>query len=291
MPALLIAVGLVVANVIAVPRFGNPDTWTEQLAVFMPFALLAMAATPAVLSGRGGLDLSIAPLANLCCVLLVVHFLPGPLGHPYLAIPLMLVIGGAIGAWNGFAVAVRRYQPVIATLCMLLVLLGVNLKIIDQPRYAPQPNWTKPLADHVGPIPGPLIMIAAPLVVWLLISRTPYYRLLFAIGGDDATAFSAGVDVTRVRVVAYALGGVFAGWAGLSLAALSQSADPNLGLSYTLIAFAAIALGGTPVGLGGRGGMIGAITGAATIYMVQNLMLGVHVESVWVQVVYGLLLI
>lgn len=291
LPAAILALVLLVANVIALPEFGNPDTWTRELAVFAPFALLAMASTPAVVSGRGGLDLSVAPLANLASVVLVVHLLPGSLGRPAIAIPIMVGIGAAIGAANGLFVTVLRYQPVIATLSMLLVISGVNLKIIDTPRFSPPGNWTAQLADHVGPIPGPVIMLAAPVLVWLLLQRLPFYRLLFAIGGDDAAAFSAGVNVTAVRVAAYTLGGAFAGWAGLSLAALAQSADPALGLSYALIALAAVALGGTPVGLGGRGGIVGAIAGAAVIYLVQSLMLGIHVDSLWVQVVYGFLLV
>ena len=64
-------------------------------------------------------------------------------------------------------------------------------------------------------------------------------------GGDDRAAFSAGINVTLVRVIAYTIGGLFAGVAGMSLTALVQSADPTLGPQYTLVAIAAVALGGT----------------------------------------------
>lgn len=291
MPAALIAGALLVANVVALPRFGNPSTWIGTLAIFAPFALVAMASTPSVLSGLGALDLSIAPLAALVNLVLVLHMLGGTLGSPWIAIPLCLLIGTAVGVFNGFAVAVLRYPPVIATLCTFLVILGASLKLTSQPQTAPSGNWTTHLANKVGPIPGPVIPIAAVLLVWLGIQRLPYYRLLLAVGGEDATAFSAGVNVTAVRVVAYGLGGLFAGVAGIALTAVIQSADPNLGAAYTLIGLAAVALGGTPIGLGGRGGLLGSLCGAAILYLAQNLLAEVNVASTWNQVVYGLLLL
>jgi len=290
-PAAVLAAALLIANVVALPRFGNPDTWIGTLAIFAPFALVALASTPPVLSGTGGLDLSIGPLTVLVNLVLVVHLLGGSLGSPEVAIPICLALGAAVGALNGFSVAVLRYPPVIATLCTFLVILGVSLKLTSQPATAPIGNWTTQLAHKVGPLPGPAIPIAAVLLVWLGVQRLPYYGHLMAIGGDDATAFSSGVDVTAVRITAYSLGGAFAGVAGIALTAVFQSADPNIGASYALIALAAVALGGTPVGLGGRGGLLGSLCGAMILYLAQNLLGEVHVASTWNQVVYGLLLL
>jgi ribose transport system permease protein len=98
------------------------------------------------------------------------------------------------------------------------------------------------------------------------------------------------VNVTAVRVLAYAIGGLFAGVGGLAMTALLSGGDPNLGLHYALIALAAVALGGTPIGLGGRGGMIGSLLGAAVIFLLQNLLIVSHVSNVWLQVAYGAML-
>ena len=69
-----------------------------------------------------------------------------------------------------------------------------------------------------------------------------------------------------------------------------RSADSSLGLQYTLIAIAAVALGGTPVG-GGRGGLVGALVGAACIFLIQNLLSGLNISALWLDVVYGGVLI
>jgi len=134
------------------------------------------------------------------------------------------------------------------------------------------------------------LLIAVPVVVWILLQRLPYHRVLLAVGGNDATAFSSGVDVTRVRILAYTLGGAFAAVAGIAIATLLQSSDGNAGLEYVLIALAAVALGGTPIG-GGRGGLLGAIVGASAIFLVQNLLSALHVDAYWLQVAYGGMLI
>jgi ribose transport system permease protein len=287
--ALVVAAVLLVANAIALPNFVQPAGWPRTLAVFAPFAVVAIAATPAIMSGGGGIDLSVGPLANLANVVFVLLLIPAGLGNPVFSIPILLGIGILVGTLNGLLIAVLRYQPVIATLCTLFVISGVNLKLLSAPISA-QHNWTEQLTGMVGPVPGALLVLAVPVVVWLVLRRTSYHRTLLAVGGDDAAAFSAGVDVTAVRVIAYALGGAFAAVAGIALTVLIESADPNLGGQYVLIAIAAVVLGGTPL-RGGRGGILGSILGAAIIFLVQNLLASLHVSSLWLQVVYGTLLL
>jgi ribose transport system permease protein len=288
--ALLLSVVLLVANIAVLPSFGSPSNFDTNLTLFAPFALVAIAATPAILSGGGGIDMSVGLNAGLVSNVLILYLLPhGTWGSPWVSVPLVLALGAAIGLANGFSVAVLRYQPVIATLCMLFVLQGVNQKIAGAPTAAP-PSWLAHLAEGFGPIPGGLVLVLCPVLAWLAIQRAPYHRILLAVGGNDATAFSSGVNVTRVRVLAYGLGGLFAAVAGIAIAALLQSSDGNAGLEYVLIALAAVALGGTPIG-GGRGGLLGAIVGASAIFLVQNLLSALHVNAYWLQVAYGGMLI
>ena len=221
--AACLALALLIANVAAEPTFGEPGNWPALLAALAPFAIVAMASTPAILSGGGGLDISIGPIAVLANVVLIEWLLGhGGVGSAWLAIPIVILLGAAIGALNGVLVAVFRYQSVIATLCTFFVLAGVIAKIAPAPKTAPAGTWLTALGDMVGPVPGGLLLIAAPLVVWWLLSRTAFHRNLYAVGGNDATAFSAGIDVTTVRVLAYSLGGAFAAVGGVALTALVQ---------------------------------------------------------------------
>src|SRR4051794_38434250 len=241
-----LALGLLIVNVVAEPNFGKPGNWPGELATLAPFAIVAMASTPAILSGGGGLDISVGPLAVLANVVMIEWLLPhSGLDSAWIGIPLLMLIGAVIGALNGTLVSVFRYQPVIATLCTFFVLAGVVQKIAPSPRSPAAGNRTADFADKVGPLPGALILIAIPLMIWFVLSRTAFHRNLYATGGNDATAFSAGVNVTATRVIAYALGGAFASIAGIALTALVQSTQTASFAQYTLIALAAVALGGT----------------------------------------------
>jgi len=153
--AVLLAALLLIANVIADPTFGKPANWPEQLATLAPFAILAMASTPAIVSGGGGLDISVGPIAVVTNVILVAWFLPhDALGSPWLAIPLLLLIGAAIGAINGILVAVLRFEPVIATLCAFFILTGISLKIAPSPLGVENAQWLKDLAIRLARFPG-----------------------------------------------------------------------------------------------------------------------------------------
>jgi ribose transport system permease protein len=279
---------LLAVNVVADSSFGDPSNWPQELASLAPFAIVAMASTPAILSGRGGLDVSIGPLATVLSVVLVVWLLPNGITSAWLCVPILLALGTAVGAINGALVAIGRLQPVIATLCGLFVLSGLAEKIAGVPKVA-LPNWTGELAHSLGPVPGALVLMAAPVVIWTLLGRTPLLGALYGVGGDDVTCFTAGIDVARVRVFAYALGGLFAAIGAIAITALLQTANASLGLQYTLVALAAVSLGGTPLG-GGRGGLFGSFLGASSIYLLQTLLSSLHVSVTWLQVVYGAML-
>jgi ribose transport system permease protein len=111
-----------------------------------------------------------------------------------------------------------------------------------------------------------------------------------ATGSDDRAAFTASVNVAAVRLMAYTLGGVFAGVASLSLTALIGSADPNVGPPYTLLAISSVALGGVSLA-GGRGGLLGAAIGALNIFLLQSVLTFFNVSTFVLQVAYGAILV
>ncbi|HEY1777108.1 MAG TPA: ABC transporter permease [Solirubrobacteraceae bacterium] len=285
--SLVLAIGLIVANVIALPAFADPSNYAATLGELAPFALVAIASTPSILSA--GIDISVGPLMGVVGIIYVVALLPHGLGAPEIAIPLCVLIGVGVGAINGSLIAVGRYQPVIATLVMYFVLQGVGLKLAPTPVFA-APNWTADLAGSIGPIPGAIISVGVPMLLWLALRRTAYVRSLLAVGGNDAAAYSAGMRISAVRISAYALGGGFAAVAGLAITGLIGDGDPTIGAQYTLIALAAVGLGGTRLG-GGSGGLLNSLIGALCIFLIQDLLSNLHVSPFWLQVVYGAVLI
>jgi ribose transport system permease protein len=291
--ALLLSVLLLIANIVVDTSFAEPSGWALQLATFAPFALVAAASTPSIVSGGGGLDISIGPIVVFINCIFVVWLLRAGVDSIFVCIPILMAVGLFIGTVNGLLVTVCRFQPVIATLCTFFVVGGLSLKVATNSQPAPD-SFANDLADKVSifgvGVPGALFLLAAPVLIWFLLGKTSYHRSLYAIGGDDAAAYSAGVNVTRTRIVAYAIGGLFAAFAGIALTGLVETTQQGASAQYTLIALAAVALGGTPLG-GGRGGLLGSMLGAAAIFLIQSLMDGLSIPTTWLQVVYGGLLI
>jgi ribose transport system permease protein len=288
--ALVLFVILFIANIIAQPSFASPSNWAVTLAIFAPFAIAALASTPAIMSGGGGIDISIGPLMTVVNMIIVVDLLPHGLGSPFVVIPLCLVIGAGVGAINGTLVTVLRFQPVVATLCMNFILTGLATQIEGGATPQGSTWWTNDLASSFGPVPGGLISVAVVLAIWFALSRTAYLRNLYATGGDDATAFSAGVDVTRVRILAYTTGGLFAGLGGLALMSVLKEGQAGDATMYTLVALAAVALGGTAF-TGKRGSLAGTLLGAGCIYLITNVLSAAKVPDTWTDAIYGGLLL
>jgi ribose transport system permease protein len=283
--ALVLSLVLLLLNLVQTDwNFG----WQDQLANFAPLAIAAIASTPSIISGGGGFDLTISPLMYLVSAVFIVWLVPHGLGGAE-AIPLVLLLSTGVGILNGLIIVGFRVQPVVATLSMYFVLLGVDLWVVPRPQTLGS-SWVSDLAGSVGPVPGAVFTIGTPLLIWVVSGLIPYRQLLYAVGSNDATAFVSGINVDLVRVIAYALGGLFAGFGGIALVALVNSVNGGLGATYTLLAIASVALGGTSL-WGGRGGVFGSMLGAASIYLLQNLLTISQISPSWLQVFYGGMLI
>jgi ABC-type sugar transport system ATPase subunit/ribose/xylose/arabinose/galactoside ABC-type transport system permease subunit len=285
----ILAVLLLIANVIAQHSFLAASSWPTTFAELAPTALLAMASAPAILGG--GIDISIAPLFAFCSVVVEVMLLGHRITSAAVIIPVAIVAGAVVGAVNGVLVNYGRFQAVVATLCMNFIVSGFALG------YAPSPvsgttGWLSDLGDKVGGVPGGLILIVIPLLVWWGLGRTPFVKTLLAVGGSETTAYTAGVKVSAVRTLAYTIGGAIAGLAGIAIVAQLHQAEADTAFitPYILLALAAVALGGVSM-TGGRGSLLGALLGAVIIFLIENLLGAVNLSGYWSQAVYGATLI
>jgi ribose transport system permease protein len=279
---------MVAVLVVTIIKDGGNFGVSDQLGIAAPMILAAMASAPSII-GRG-FDLSISPLLVFCGAVYVVWLAPHGLGGA-IAVPIVLGVGLLAGLVTGLIITLLRIQAVVVTLGMYFALQGVNLLVAPNPASLGEGDrWIYHLAGQVGPIPGAVFTLGVPLLIWYGLKRIPFRGLLYAVGSNDATAFSSGVNVTAVRVGSYALGGLFCGFGGLALTALVRSTNASTSTQYALIAIAAVVLGGTSLA-GGRGGLIGVAFGAFTIYLFQNLLSSFEVNPAWLQIVYGAILI
>jgi ribose transport system permease protein len=285
--ALVLAAVLLIINLIVSPSFLTPERLQTTLATFAPFVLVGFASTPAILSG--GVDISVGPLATFVNCLFVAVLLPRGLGGWWSAIPILLIVSAGVGAITGVLVAIARLHPVVASTGVLFILVGLSITISNNPVTAPL-NWSDGLATGYGWFPGAIITIGIVALIWFALRRTAFVTNLLATGESDVSAYGSGVNVSTVRILAYAFGGLFAGVAGIALSALLQSSQSSLSNTYALLGLAAAVLGGTSLG-GGKGGLLGTFFGALAIYLLQQLLTAFSVQPSLVQFAYGLALV
>ena len=133
-------------------------------------------------------------------------------------------------------------------------------------------------ADRGVPL---LLVIFATLVVTLdlILQHTVFGRHMYAVGGNAEAARRAGINVTRIRTIAFVAGSTLAAFGGILAASRLSAVNQSSGSSDTLlIAIAAAVIGGTSL-FGGRGRAYAALLGILVIQSITNGMLLLSVDS------------
>jgi D-xylose transport system permease protein len=130
-----------------------------------------------------------------------------------------------------------------------------------------------------------LVVVVLVVVYSFLLGRTRFGRYIYAIGGNAEAARRAGINLNRIRVVAFTLAGLTAGIMGIIFASYLGSVSTNVqGGNNVLLAVAAAVVGGTSL-FGGRGKMVGAVLGGVIVAVIYNglelLGLGASSQNIW----------
>jgi ribose transport system permease protein len=252
-------------------------------------ALAAMGQTLVVLGG--GFDLSAGAVISLVNVVLA-SGMQEALGSQIAFGVAAILIGGLVGAFNGFFIAVLRLQSIVVTLSTMFIIQGVTLLIMDKPGGQIAPGFIAFLNGTAIPdlLPAPIVVLVVALLVWGLIRHSRFGTAIYAIGGDREAAASSGIRVRLVSFMNYVLAGCFYGAAGAFISAQTGSADPLVGAPLLLEMFAAVVVGGTALG-GGRGGCLGSVIGAYILMIVVNILLVLNVSAYYSTVAEGVILI
>jgi D-xylose transport system permease protein len=139
-------------------------------------------------------------------------------------------------------------------------------------------------------VPWVILVVLVVVVAWsFLLGRTRFGRYMYAIGGNAEAARRAGINLSRIRVGAFALTGLTAGITGIILASELGSISSNVnGGQNVLYAVAAAVIGGVSL-FGGRGKMLGAVLGGLIVAIIYNglqlLGLGAAPQAIWTAIV------
>ncbi|HKZ91507.1 MAG TPA: ABC transporter permease [Candidatus Limnocylindrales bacterium] len=265
------------------------SNWKGILLATSVVGILAIGVTFVIITG--GIDLSIGTVMTLSAVMTGVIVTDA--GLPLvLGIVIGILTGGLMGLVNGTLIARFGIPPFIATLGMLNVARGLALILSDlAPIYFNDtPEFNEGAMGSIIPgvdIPNVvLVFFGAAIIASFILSRTILGRYMFALGSNEEATRLSGVRTMRWKASAYVLSGLFAGLAGVVIAARLNSAQPAVGFGYELDAIAAAVIGGTSLS-GGEGSILGTVIGAFIISVLTNGLRLLSVPQEWQIVVTG----
>ncbi|MFI6801649.1 ABC transporter permease [Streptosporangium canum] len=274
------------------PVFLTPGNLTNVLQQQSALALVVLAEALILIAGKFDLSLeSTVGMAPAVGVMLVIPVAAGGFGLELpgiLAIPLCLLIGGLVGAFNGFLIMRFQLSAFIVTLAMMIVVHGLQLGLTQGKSLFELPESFLYL--------GSATWLGIPAAIWITgllfavaIVALGYFRAgrsLYAIGGNADAARAAGIRVERVLWIVFIIGGVIAALAGVLETGRLGGISANQGVGWIFMAFAAAVIGGVSMD-GGKGTILGALTGVLVIGLVENILTLKGVPGEWKQLVYG----
>jgi ribose transport system permease protein len=236
-----------------------------------------------------GVDLSVATTAT-AAAFLVSRF--GSHGAAP-AIAVALAAGLGIGLVNGTGVAVFRVNPLIMTLGISTVTLGILT-------VEAQKQFTSLVPDVVVKLGSQRFLTYVPydLLVWapiaaLIILGLRYSgigRMIYAVGDNPLACRLAGVRVWQVLLFVYAVCGLLSALAGVLLVGFNNAADLGIASPFLLPSVAAVVIGGTSI-FGGIGGYSGTILGALILTVLDSLLTILNASQAVRQILYGLIVL
>jgi len=274
------------------PRFldiRNIITILQQISVLgvitLGFAMLMLS---------GGLDLSVGSIMTLsgCTIASMVYNNPDHLPTVLLAVLVGIAISVACGALNGLIIAKSRCIPLIISLGMSGIYLGITL-LTSGGNYMTFSLAFEPLraVRIAGIVPiNTIVFLLVVVISYILVNRMKFGRRIVAIGGNELNARLSGINVDAYKIVTYAICGLCCGIASILYASRLDSITAGAGSGFELNALTACIIGGVTFD-GGKGTILGAFLGVVFMGLVTNAMNVLGIASSMQYVVSGVIVV
>jgi len=292
-PAILV---LVLVGALIDPVFLTRDNLVNVLQQQTELSLLVLAEAVILIGGKFDLSLeSTIGLAPALALGLVIPTASHGLGTDWptaLAIPICLLTGVAIGAFNGLLILRFKLSAFIVTLGMLIVLRGLQIGLTGGQNLFDIPPSVLYLgnATWLG-LPASIwicaVLFAAGIVA---LSFLRAGRAVYAIGGNVDAARAAGIRADRVIWLVLIIGSLLAALAGLLMTGRFGSVAAAQGQGMIFTVFAAAVIGGVSLD-GGKGTLFGALCGVLVIGLINNILTLGGVSAQWIQAIYGAIIL
>ncbi|MEP7322498.1 MAG: ABC transporter permease [Saprospiraceae bacterium] len=238
----------------------------------------------------GAFDLSVGSMAAFagCLTAYLMYFLHLPVA---LSISIGLVACIGLGWINGYLIAYKGINPMIQTLAMMGIVRGLAL-MTSGAGISNLPYWFNAISQSklLGIQMPVWYMLITVLLFTFLTSQTIFFRRYYYIGGNEKAAELSGIQVKKMKMIAFILSAGLAGIAGILLSSRLGSALPTVGRGLELRVITAVILGGASLN-GGYGKIPGALLGALFMGIVANIMVIARVSGYWQDIILGIILI
>lgn len=244
-------------------------------------ALATYAQSTAVLSGDGGLDLTVGPVITMAA-LIGSSVCMSRAGRIPLGIICVLGLGAIIGLINASGIRFAGIPPLIMTLFMASVIDGFTLAYTQGKTVPSMPKIMLMIGRPI--FKGAMIRWLLILTILITVLLELYYRKsrfgksLYLVGTNREAARLSGLSANRVVIVAYMIAGMLSALAGFLLVSFSGSGMLHMGDSYTMTSIAATVIGGTKM-TGGEGKVSGGFLGAVIFTLLTNLLVALGIAA------------
>jgi ribose transport system permease protein len=262
---------LVIALSLGTSTFLTVSNMRNLLDQLVVVGVLAVGETLCIVCGM--FDLSVSAIMALAAIAGVAA---GNVTHNvWLGFVTALVVGPVLGALNGAVITGVGVNSFIATLATSIVFRGLAVIVTGGAILYPlvsQDTIFAIFTDNTVPFSitlASVVFIIVAVVLALVLARTTYGRMLYAVGGNPEAARLSGINTTAVRISVLAISGLCAAFGGLVLASRSGSASSSMGTGLELTAISAAVVGGTSI-LGGEGAVWRAVAGALILQLFTN---------------------
>lgn len=279
----VILLGILVIVSFLRPIFLSPNNLTNIMMNASIRIIIALGVSGALITR--GTDLSAGRIVGVGAVIggtllqrpdYAVRFFPQLGDMPVVGILLLAVtVTALLGLVNGLVISFLHVPPFIATLGMQSIVYGLSLIYTkSQPIGGLKQSYTYLASGRLNMVVAQvpiLILIAVVMIaiMWFLLNQTKFGKYIYAIGGNEAAAEVAGVNIVWTKIRVYVMAGIFYGLAGFLLAAKSGGATANYGIGYELEAIAACTIGGVSTA-GGVGTVQGIVSGVLIFEMLKT---------------------
>lgn len=280
---------IIAMNTILSPQFMTLGNQINLFQLSIEKIIVALAMTFIIINAE--IDLSVGSMMGLAACAFGYLFQAGV--DPVVTIGIVLLIGVAGGAINGFFITKVGLPSLVVTLATLIGFRGLARVLVEDRGITDFPDWFDALGQQglIGPIPFALMAFAALfLVLYVLLQRSGFGRQTYVIGTNREVAAFAGIDTGRHKMILFIMSGLVSAFAGLLYAARVGAVRGDVALGFELDIITMVLLGGVSI-FGGSGTLVGTLLAILIVLNLRNGMALLNITGHIQTGVIGILLI